>query len=76
MRWISLPSVFREQTIWGAWIGNWQYVMVYDSMSMLWSVSVKLLGHSERSRTDLGVEFKTREEAIAAVEQHYKMGLQ
>jgi hypothetical protein len=71
MKWISLPSPYPEISVWGCWVGNWQYVLSYSRKEEHWAASVKPMGHSP-TKTALGWEFKTREEAIEAIDQHYK----
>jgi hypothetical protein len=70
MKWIKLQSPSRELTLWGAYVGRFQYTLSYHSGAMKWVCSTKLSGSAEPS-TPLG-EFDHRHEAVAACEQHHR----
>src|SRR5215813_913328 len=53
MKWIKLQSPSRELTLWGAYVGRFQYTLSYHSGAMKWACSTKLSGSAEPS-TPLG----------------------
>jgi hypothetical protein len=69
-KWVSLPTVVPNMRTWGCWTERWQYLLSHDLKFDIWAASVKPLGRPDLPMTELGWEFKTREEAETAVEQH------
>lgn len=78
MIWTRLPHnpLLPSMTIWCALAGGWQYVLGFDTQFGFWSASAKADADPDRTRFDIGWQFKTRAEAEHAVEQHSRKVMQ
>jgi hypothetical protein len=72
MNWLTMPPVHPEITAWGCVREPWQYVLSHNTERNDWAASAKPAGHAEATSIELGWQFKTRAEAEAAIEQHYR----
>jgi len=70
MKWFEMPRVYPEIQIWGCLREPWQYVLSHNHHRDDWAASAQPINGS--LITELGWNFKTREEAEAAIKRHFK----